>query len=537
MIKLFNSTDTLFSNNGDKIIIPTKAKIHKEDNGAYYLDLETNLDYINDLVQGKIIVAPTPTGEQAFRISNATATRKKLTAKCYHVFYDSKNYLIEDSYVVDKDCNDALNHLNSATSDLSPFTTLSDVTDTKNSYRCVRKSLYEAINTVLERWGGHLVRNNFNIQIRENIGQDNGVTVRYAKNLKTITCETNWDNVVTKLLPVGKDGFLLNSIDETADLYITSNNQYDIPYTKTVSFEQDIDEEDYKDQEGNLNEEAYNNALIEDLRLQGNQYLEENCVPKVNYTLKANIEKITDIGDTIEVIDERLGINLYTNVISYDYNCLTEKYETVEFGNFKNKLSDLISNINASTQKELSLANQQIQENIKEASNEIWNTLDSNNVTFDGNELLIYESLPQDAANRIMKFNKNGVSFSKNGKDGPFSIAWTLDNILTLKDLIVNGVNILNTINNIMDRISGVGETAKSLYNNNWNTICGNSTGIYQGSNMTNSPTATENTFLLLHIASSSTNQRQVAFSIENNDGIYTRIMNNSSWSEWLKII
>ena len=197
MIKLFNSTDKFYSSNGDKIIIPTKAKVHKEDKGAYYLDLETGLDYINDLVAGNIIVAPTPQGEQAFRISNATATRKKLTAKCYHVFYDSKNYLIEDSYVVDKDCNDALDHLNSATSDLSPFTTLSDVTDT-NSYRCVRKSLYEAINTVLERWGGHLVRNNFNIQIRENIGQDNGVTVRYAKNLKTITCETNWDNVVTK---------------------------------------------------------------------------------------------------------------------------------------------------------------------------------------------------------------------------------------------------------------------------------------------------------------------------------------------------
>lgn len=67
MLKLFNSTDTLFSTNGDKIIIPTKAKIHKEDNGNFYLDLETNLDYINDLVQGKIIVAPTPQGEQAFR--------------------------------------------------------------------------------------------------------------------------------------------------------------------------------------------------------------------------------------------------------------------------------------------------------------------------------------------------------------------------------------------------------------------------------------------------------------------------------------
>lgn len=38
MIKLFNSTDTLFTSNVDKIIIPTKAKVHKEDNGAFYLE-------------------------------------------------------------------------------------------------------------------------------------------------------------------------------------------------------------------------------------------------------------------------------------------------------------------------------------------------------------------------------------------------------------------------------------------------------------------------------------------------------------------
>lgn len=40
MIKLFNSTDKLFSSNGDKIIIPTKTKIYKEDNGVYYLNLD-----------------------------------------------------------------------------------------------------------------------------------------------------------------------------------------------------------------------------------------------------------------------------------------------------------------------------------------------------------------------------------------------------------------------------------------------------------------------------------------------------------------
>lgn len=442
MIKLFNPTDTLFSSNGDKIITPTKAKVHKEDNGAFYLDLETNLDYINDLVQGKIIVAPTPTGEQAFRISNATATRKKLTAKCYHVFYDSKNYLIEDSYVVDKDCNDALDHLNSATSDLSPFTTLSDVTDT-NSYRCVRKSLYEAINTILERWGGHLVRNNFNIQIRENIGQDNGVTVRYAKNLKTITCETNWDNVVTKLLPVGKDGFLLNSIDETADLYITSNNQYDIPFTKTVSFEQDINQEDYE------TEEEYQQALLNDLQNQAINYININDIPQINYTLKANLEKITDIGDIVEVIDERLGINIITNVISYDYDCILEKYTEIEFGNFTQKLSNLMTSISNTTQTAITEANQNIQitlgEELQQAQDKIWNALGSSYVIYEGDKILIVDTLPKDQATNVIMINNGGIGFSQTGINGTFQSAWTIDNVLNMEQ-----INVINLTANLI---------------------------------------------------------------------------------------
>lgn len=66
MIKLSNSKDILYSSNGDKIIIPTKAKIHKEDNGSFYLDLECGLEYINYIIQNNIIVVPTPQGEQTF---------------------------------------------------------------------------------------------------------------------------------------------------------------------------------------------------------------------------------------------------------------------------------------------------------------------------------------------------------------------------------------------------------------------------------------------------------------------------------------
>ena len=182
MIKVFGQTDTVFSSNGDCVLMPLKAKVHKKDNGDYYLDLETGLEYVDYFVEGNIVVANTPTGDQAFRIGNVTKTKSKLVSKCYHVFYDSQNYLIADSYVVDKNCNDALDHLNNATEPQSEFTTISDVT-TVDSYRCVRNSLYEAIMTVIERWGGHLVRDNFNIAIRSSIGQDNGIIVQYKKNL------------------------------------------------------------------------------------------------------------------------------------------------------------------------------------------------------------------------------------------------------------------------------------------------------------------------------------------------------------------
>lgn len=442
MIKLFQSTDNSFVSNGDKVIIPTKAKVHKEDNGAYYLDLETGLEYINDLIQGNIVVAPTPQGEQAFRLSSVTLTRQKISAKCYHVFYDSKNYLIEDSYVVDKDCNDALDHLNSATSDTSPFTTLSNVTDT-NSYRCVRKSLYEAIQTVIERWGGHLVRDNFTIKIMNSIGQDNGVTVRYAKNLKNITCETNWDNVVTRLLPVGQDGLLLNAIDETQDIYITSSVSYDIPFTKTVTFEQNLNQEDYE------TEEEYKQALINDLQNQATNYVNINDIPKVNYTLKANLEKITDIGDIVEVIDERLGINILTNVISFDYDCILEKYTEIEFGNFTKKLSNLITNISNTTQTAIKEANQNIMitlgDELQQAQDKIWNALGSSYVIYEGDKILVVDTIPKESATNVIMINNGGIGFSNSGINGPFKSAWTIDNVLNMEQ-----INVINLTANLI---------------------------------------------------------------------------------------
>lgn len=471
MIRVFSATDKTFTSNGDAVLHPLKAKVHKEDNGDYYLDLETGLDYIDYVIANNIVVADTPQGEQAFRIGNPTKTKNKITARAYHVFYDSKNYLIEDSYVVDKDCNDALDHLNSATEPESPFTVISDVA-VLNSYRCVRTSLYEAIQTVVERWGGHLVRDNFNIAIRTAIGADNGVTVQYAKNLREITCDENWDNVVTQLLPVGQDGILLNEVDPDADLYVYSDTQYGIPFTKTVSFDQSgVDQEEYAD------EAAYTAALVEDLLAQAQEYVNDNCVPQVNYTLKANLEKITDIGDTVQVKDTRLGVDLLTNVISYDYDCILGKYTEIEFGNFKQTISGLAGSINSTitstVTEQVTNAQAVLSQELQDATEQIIGTIGDSFVIYDGNQILVLDQLPKESAVNVLRINSGGIGFSTTGINGTFNSAWTIDGTLNMQ-----AINVINlTASLIKGGTLKIGTQANTsgvieVFDNENNLIC-----------------------------------------------------------------
>lgn len=442
MIKIFGATDKVFTSNGDIVINPLKAKLTKKDNGDYYLNLEAGIKYADYIVNGNIVVADTPQGAQAFRISNPEKKSTKITAKAWHVFYDTENYLVADCDIADKNCNDALDQLNSATEPQSEFTVLSDV-QTVNSLQVVRKSLYEGIKSLIEGWGGHLVRDNFNIEIRKSIGVDNGVTVRYRKNLKELTCEENWDSVVTKLLPVGKDGVLLNDQDASASIYVESTKQYNIPFVKTVQFNQDsIDKENYS------NELDYRKALVEDLREQAQTYVEENSIPKVNYTLKANIEKLTDVGDTVEVIDERLGVHILTNVIGFEYDCILGKYTEIEFGNFKPTLDGFagaVTSTAASTAQQT--ATNAMQGVTDTVTQNITASMTASYVIYDGTKIMVVDALPKEDANNVILINNNGIAFSNTGINGTFQSAWSIDGTLNMQAI--------NVINLVCDMIKG----------------------------------------------------------------------------------
>lgn len=446
MISVYPPNESLFFDNGIKILSPKKAMIRKEDNGDYYLELVDSIENLDYYQSGFIIRVPTPWGKQGFRLSNPKINGNRLSIKAKHLYFDSANYIIKDSYVVDKNCNDALDHLNKNCDIPTPFTTISDISKI-NSYRCVRHSLEEAIAVLIERYGGHLVRDNFQIEIREKIGKDNNVVLAIGKNIKTTDIDENWDEVVTKILPVGKDGITLDEV------YLTIEEElYDIPYSRVVSFEQDhINESDFTNTDGNLNEKEYKEALKNDLKIQAIDFLENHKYPKVNYSISAYLKEVSDIGDTIYVKHPRCKLDLTTQVIAIEYDVIAQKYTKIEFGNFKTTLKSLFQKISYTAKEEASKitaeASTKLQEELKLSSSKILGALGAGYSIYDGDRILIVDELPKENAKNVILINNAGIGFSKTGISGPFNSAWTIDGTLDMQQI--------NVINLVADMIKG----------------------------------------------------------------------------------
>lgn len=440
MIILYSETTTAFTSLGIKVLEPLLATVRKEDNGDYYLEVRDTAANYKLYTKDRIIAVDTPWGRQGFRIATAKLNGSKVDIKAWHLFYDANNYIIADSYVVSQDANYALDHLNTATDVTSPFTTIGDVT-TIFTLRIVRDSLYQAVLKVVERWGGHLVLDNWEIGLRDTIGQDRGVTIAYGKNITGFQATENWDNVVTKLMPVGKDGQLLDSP------YVTYNpTDYNTPYTKVLTFDQkDIVEDSYSDHA------TYIAALKADLSAQATAWVQANHYPKANYTVDAFIEGITDIGDTIRVEHPSLTTPLFTNVIAITYDVIAQKIIKTEFGNFNQKLSSLITDTATLVEQTVDDATSGIlttfDQTLADATAAITGMFDSSYTIYDGDQILIVDQLPKETAVNVMRINSAGIGFSNSGINGTFSSAWRINGTLDMQQV--------NVINLAADKIKG----------------------------------------------------------------------------------
>lgn len=433
MIKVYDANETLFENNGIKILNPLLAEITKVDNGDYCVELRDTIENIEYYQEGMIIRIPTPWGVQGFRCKNASIKNNRVECTAWHLSYDSKNYVIRDAYSVDKNCNDALEHFNSSTDRKTPFNTISDIS-LVTSARMVRKSLFQVYGELVnDYYGGHWYRDNFTLGIKTNIGEDRGVVLANNKNITDMQISEDWDDVCTKILPYTTDGEVAITLDEP---YIElEEDLYDEVYTKVVKFENDFDKEEYE------TEEEYLVVVKEWLEGEARAYLQENKLPKVNYSVEAKIDNVSDVGDTIYIKHSKCKVDITTNVIKVVYDAIRKKYVKIEFGNFKKEIKNLKSQITADANKytdEVMNENKTIlQEELEEATARINSVLGNSYVINNGNEILVVDRLPKEEAVYCIRVNSAGIGFSSTGINGTFTSAWTIDGTLNMQNINV----------------------------------------------------------------------------------------------------
>ena len=464
MIKVYDSNDRAFQNNGIKVLHPLVADITKKDNSDYYVELEDTIENIDYYQSGLIVRIPTPWGVQGFRMTNPTVKNRKVSVKAWHLSYDAKNYVIKDAYAVDKNCNDALAHFNDSTDATSPFTTFSNIT-TICSARAVRKTLYEVYEWLLseDKYGGHWYRDNWQLAIKSRCGEDRGVVLAIGKNITDIQIKEDWDGVCTKILPYTTDGETDIMLD---DPYVSIvDNLYDVPYTKVVKFEHGFDAEEY------ATTEEYHATIKNWLKAQAEAYLEANKLPKVNYSVSANIDNVNDVGDTIRVKHPKCKVDIITEVISVQYDAIRKKYTKIEFGNFKSELKNLSQTIteeaNKHTDETVKETQTWLQTELEQATAKINGVLGNSYVINEGSQILVVDALPKEDAVNVMKISSGGIGFSNSGINGTFNSAWTLDGTLNMQN-----INVMNlTASLIKGGVLKLGGTNNSsgtfeLYNN-----------------------------------------------------------------------
>ena len=434
MIRVYDATERLFNHNGTKALHPLFAEITKIDNGDYYIELEDSLENVEYYQKGLIIRASTPWGNQGFRCDNPIIKNNRVTCKAWHLTYDAKNYLIKDSYAVDKNCNDALNYFNDNTDITSPFDVSSDITEI-SSTRVVRQTLFNVFERFIsaDKYGGHWVRDNFSFGIKASVGQDRGVVLAYQKNISDIEVSENWDNVCTKILPYTTDGDVAIELDET---YVElSEDLYDIPYSQTVKFENIYKKEDF------ATREEFLTATKEWLKAQADAYLDVNKVPLVNYSISAEISNVSDIGDLIYVKHPKVNVNITTNVISIKYDVLKGKYTKIEFGNFKKEIKnfrqEIVEEVGKDTNTKVNETKNLLEQELTDATDKINSVLGNSYVIYNGNEILVVDRLPKESATYCLKINSAGIGFSNTGIQGQFNSAWTINGTLDMQQINV----------------------------------------------------------------------------------------------------
>lgn len=373
MIKLFESTEISFNNNGlgclnDAITCIVTEKL----NGEYELELTYPVDGIhyNDISLDRIIYTKANSyTEQPFRIySISKPINKIITVNAQHISYDLSNITVKGAlenyaYTV----QEVFEYIRRMTLIPCQYSYSSDVTRTGNMCLSKPRSVRSILGTdegILSIFGGEYEFDMYNVILHERRGSDRGVCIEYGKNLTDLKQEENNAEMYTAVYPyyfVEDDG--LQTLDDNLVRIIDNPVR-----EKILTLDLTSDFEEMPTQE----------VLIEQTR----KHIEKEKLdePKVSLTVSfVKNPEISDslqdvrLGDTVTVKFIKLGVNSKSRCVCTKYNCITDKYDSIELGEPTKTLSDTVSKVvkdQTNTETDLTNTNVKLDNEIDRATEE-----------------------------------------------------------------------------------------------------------------------------------------------------------------------
>lgn len=459
-MRIYSSDTTDFTNNGYGFLTDVlSASIVEELNGDYYLSFNYAINgaLSEYIVQDNIVRCKVEGGtNQLFRIKRVTKDFTKMEVYAQHIFYDLLNNFLLDTAPNNLTCQSFGEWILSRTNFETPFTYYSDISDS-GSARYVRRNPIEAImgdieNSMLNIFGGDLERDNFTIKQLAHRGNSNGESLIIGKNIKEIKITMDNSSVITRILPLGFDGLML------PEIYVDSENigNYLTPRIAKVEF-QNIKYDPESEEEGVYTdlEEAYSA-----LRLATTQLFETGIdLPQVNIKIdwvelsKTNQYSQYQALETLHlgdyVVANILGINYSTRIVKTTYNPLTDIIEKFEIGTISKNITNSV-NLNTKAVENISVSS--ILQSAKDSATAQLNNALGGYIYKTQNELYIMDTDSPTTAQKVWRWNLNGLGYSSTGINGTYQTAMTQDGQI-VADFITTGTMSAERITGLKDII------------------------------------------------------------------------------------
>jgi len=443
LIRLFEKDATTFTSNGITVLNNLIKATSKEVlNGLYSAEFESIYDISGkwkEIIEGRIIHA----SGQPFRIYKTRKGMRSLYIYTRHVFWDLVYNEVRDIRPTNKGAQAALEDVLGAANYLHSFTAFSDISSPATQY-FINRNIADCIlgnDSIITRWNGELKLDGWLISILVQRGQDNGVAISYRKNMLDVEVTEDYDPIITRIRPKGKDGL------ELPEVYVDSPyiGAYNSPRIKEVDFDIGISEEITEEEAITQLRAAVTSYFIDmkcDLPVTNIKVNMLNLENTDEYRNFSNLVKV-ELGDTVTCKHLDLGIDHKSRVISIEKDLLLGRTSKVEIGDFKERVSGSIiklSDAQKTIVQTVERNNSDLSAAILNATSLITSALGGYVLKRNG-EILIMDTDDPATALKIWRWNINGLGYSSTGINGNFPIAITNDGRINASFLTTGELN------------------------------------------------------------------------------------------------